>query len=113
MSAMTGASALVGTAQNALMAGTTPPRLPGGSAPRTEDAMRVGRQFEQMFLSQMLAPVFETIETEGPFGGGHGEEMMRSFQIDAYAQAISRRGGIGLAPNIASEILRMQENSNG
>jgi hypothetical protein len=39
--------------------------------------------------------------------------MMRSFQIDAYAQAISRRGGIGLAPNIASEILRMQENSNG
>jgi hypothetical protein len=45
MSAMTGASALVGTAQNALMAGTTPPRLPGGSAPRTEDAMRVGRQF--------------------------------------------------------------------
>ncbi len=76
-------------------------------------AMRVGRQFEQMFLSQMLAPIFETIQTDGPFGGGHGERMMRSFQVDAYAKSVVARGGIGLAPRIADEIIRMQETSNG
>jgi flagellar protein FlgJ len=76
-------------------------------------AMRVGRQFEQMFLSQMLAPIFETIRTDGPFGGGHGERMMRSFQVDAYAKSVVAKGGIGLAPRIADEILRMQEMSNG
>lgn len=88
------------------------PHARGGTASRDE-AMRVGRQFEQMFLSQMLGPVFDTIRTDGPFGGGHGEQMMRSFQIDAYAQSIVARGGIGLAPRIAAEILRMQEKSNG
>lgn len=97
---------------------TQPPATVGvpharGGAPSRDEAMRVGRQFEQMFLSQMLGPVFDTIRTDGPFGGGHGEQMMRSFQIDAYAQSIVARGGIGLAPRIAAEILRMQEKSNG
>jgi flagellar protein FlgJ len=83
------------------------------SGARAGEAMRVGRQFERMFLSQMLAPIFDTIRTDGPFGGGHAESMMRSFQVDAYAASIVGKGGIGLAPRIAAEILRMQENSNG
>lgn len=85
----------------------------GATTDKAAGAMRVGRQFEQMFLSQMLAPIFETIRTDGPFGGGHGERMMRSFQVDSYAQSLVARGGIGLAPRIANEILRMQETSNG
>ncbi len=78
-----------------------------------DDAMRVGRQFEQMFLSQMLAPMFAGIASTGPLGGGKGEEMFRSFQVDAYAQAVSRRGGIGIAQQVAREILRLQEKPNG
>jgi len=90
-----------------------PPRLPKVVANATpQDAMRVGRQFEQMFLSQMLTPMFNGIDTEGPFGGGKGEQMMRSFQIDAFAQSIVSRGGIGLAQNVAREILRLQEKQN-
>lgn len=88
----------------------TPHKPPAGAT--AEQAMQVGRKFEQMFLSQMLAPIFETIRTDGPFGGGHGERMMRSFQIDAYADSIVRTGGIGLASGIAREILRMQEKSD-
>ena len=72
-------------------------------------AMRVGRQFEQMFLSQMLAPMFAGLDADGPFGGGNGEQMMRSFQIDAFAQSIVSRGGIGLAQQVAREVLRLQE----
>ncbi len=91
----------------------TPPRGAQATKATPEDAMRVGRQFEQMFLSQMLAPMFEGISSNGPFGGGKGEEMFRSFQVDAYAQAISRRGGIGIAQQVAREILRLQEKPNG
>lgn len=77
-----------------------------------EDAARVGRQFEQMFLAQMLGPMFSGIDTDGPFGGGSGEQMMRSFQIDAFAKSIVSRGGIGLAQNVAREVLRLQEKQN-
>lgn len=78
-----------------------------------EAAAKVGRQFEQMFLSQMLTPMFEGISANGPFGGGKGEEMFRSFQVDAYAQAMSRRGGVGIAQSVAREILRLQEKTHG
>lgn len=88
-------------------------RIPKAIAQATpDDALKVGRQFEQMFLSQMLAPMFNGIETDGPFGGGHGEQMMRSFQTDALAQSIVSRGGIGLAQTVAREILRLQEKQN-
>ena len=86
------------------------PRMPGRATP--EDAMKVGRQFEQMFMSQMLTPMFAGLDTDGPFGGGHGEQLMRSFQTDAFAQSIVSRGGIGLAQNVAREILRLQEKQN-
>jgi peptidoglycan hydrolase FlgJ len=91
----------------------TPPRALQALKATQEDAMRVGRQFEQMFLSQMLTPMFEGISSNGTFGGGKGEEMFRSFQVDAYAQAISRRGGIGIAQQVAREILLLQEKPNG
>ena len=78
-----------------------------------EQAAQTGRQFEQMFLAQMLTPVFDAIDTGGMFGGGSAEKMLRSFQVDAFAGSIVARGGIGLAPEIAREILRMQEKSNG
>lgn len=109
MNPVTGASA-----QSAAKIETrTPPRSIQAPKATTEDAMRVGRQFEQMFLSQMLAPMFEGVSSNGPFGGGKGEEMFRSFQVDAYAQAMSRRGGIGIAQQVAREILRLQEKPNG
>ncbi|MBM3524682.1 MAG: hypothetical protein FJX57_17185 [Alphaproteobacteria bacterium] len=84
---------------------------PGNATP--EQAQRIGVQFEQMFLSQMLAPMFEGLGTDGLFGGGSGERMFRSFQIDTYAQAISRRGGVGIAERVAREILSLQEKNNG
>lgn len=78
-----------------------------------EQAQRIGVQFEQMFLSQMLAPMFEGLGTDGLFGGGSGERMFRSFQIDTYAQAITRRGGVGIAERVAREILSLQEKNHG
>ena len=78
-----------------------------------EQARKVGAEFEQMFLAQMLQPVFDTVSSDGPFGGGSGEKMFRSFQVDEYAKAITRSGGIGIADAGARHIISMQEKSNG
>ena len=41
--------------------------------------------------------MFSGISTDGPTGGGQGEEMFRSMMIDQYGKAIEQRGGFGLA----------------
>ena len=85
------------------------PRLAASSE---AEAQKVGREFESMFLSQMLQPIFDTVEPDPVFGGGYGERMFRSLHVEQLAGAITRAGGIGLADSIAREILRMQEKAN-
>jgi flagellar protein FlgJ len=74
----------------------------------TADMRRTAENFEASFLSFMLKPMFEGIDTDGPFGGGHAESTWRSFMIDAMARQTARSGGIGLADTVMTEMLRMQ-----
>ena len=53
-------------------------------APRRKAA----KEFESVFISQFLGSMFSGIPTDGPFGGGQGEEMFRSLMIDEYGKAI-------------------------
>lgn len=71
-------------------------------------AEAVAQQFERMFISEMLGPMFQGIETDGPFGGGNAEATFRPMLLDQYADAISRGGGIGIADSVLKEILKMQ-----
>jgi flagellar protein FlgJ len=65
--------------------------------------------FETQFIAQMLKPMFEGIDTDGPFGGGQAEATWRGFMIDAMAGQMSRAGGIGVARHVMAEMLKMQE----
>lgn len=76
------------------------------------DARRAGEDFEAMFLSQMLSPIFDQIKTDGPFGGGSGESMYRSFMVDAVSRSMAKAGGIGIADQVQREILKLQEARN-
>lgn len=87
------------------------PRAPRAAA-SPQDARRVGEDFEAMFLSQMLSPVFDQIKTDGPFGGGSGESMYRSFLVDAVSRSMAKAGGIGIADQVAREMLKLQETSH-
>jgi flagellar protein FlgJ len=81
------------------------------TAPTGADARRMretAEQFEASFLSQMLKPMFEGLDTNGLFGGGEAEATWRSFLIDAMAQQTVRAGGIGLADTVMAEMIRMQ-----
>ena len=56
------------------------------------------QQLESRFLSEMLRHI-GTAAPQDLFGGGPGEDQFSSFLRDAYAEALARRGGIGLAPH--------------
>ena len=74
------------------------------------DALAAGRKFESMFISQMLKPMFDTLPTDGMFGGGQGEEMFRSMLVENYAKEMANHGnGIGIASSVAHTLLRAQE----
>ena len=72
------------------------------------EARRAAQDFESMFLAEMMAPMFEGLDTDGLGGGGMGEEMFRPMLIEQYGHAIAKAGGIGLADSIMGELARMQ-----
>lgn len=83
-------------------------------APKPQDAVRakireVAEQFEAMFVSEMLKPIFSGINVDPVFGGGHGEEAFRSMMIDEYGKAIAGKGNMGVADNVEAQLLKLQE----
>ena len=78
------------------------------AAQTREEAEHLAKEFETMFLAEMLKPVFEQIETDGPFGGGQAEEAFRPMLVENYAKSLSDSGGVGIADSVLTEILRMQ-----
>lgn len=69
---------------------------------------RVGHEFEAMFLAEMLAPMFEGLDTDGLGGGGMGEQIFRPMLVERYAQSIAQNGGVGVADSIMRELTRLQ-----
>ncbi len=72
-------------------------------------AKKAAKQFEGVMISQMLGGMFEGIKTDGPFGGGQGEEMFRSLMLDEYGKQIANQGGFGLSAAITKQLLSHQE----
>lgn len=86
-----------------------PPGLQGGGAALAPDEIdAVAQEFEAIFLSEMLEPMFSGIETKAPFGGGHGEEVFRGLLIQEYGNAIAAGGGLGIADAVRAELIRAQ-----
>lgn len=73
-----------------------------------DQAQHVAQQFERMFISEMLQPMFAGVSTEAPFGGGNAEDVFRPMLLDQYAGAISKGKGIGIADKVMKEILKLQ-----
>jgi Rod binding domain-containing protein len=92
----------------ALSVAQAPIRAPAATASVTR-AQTAAKEFEGVFISQMLGQMFSGIETDQTFGGGQGETMFRSLMIDQYGKQISAQGGIGLASNITAQLLKHQE----
>lgn len=81
--------------------------LPKASPAQLARIGKVSRDFEQSFLSIMLGEMSADVKTSS-FGGGAGEDAFKSFMNDAMAKSMTAHGGVGLAPKLQSEMLRLQ-----
>jgi len=84
------------------------PTLQPPAAAKADQIQAVAEEFEAVFLSEMLAPIFERLETDQLGGGGAGERAFRPMLVQEYAKAIAQSGGVGVADAVARELLRLQ-----
>jgi Rod binding domain-containing protein len=71
-------------------------------------AKTASENFESMFIGNMFQQMFTGVNGEGPFGGSGAEKIWRSFAIDQYAKNFTKAGGIGLAPKVYEQLLKLQ-----
>jgi flagellar protein FlgJ len=102
------------TAQTTLATALAPTMTPAQAAaalltPAQRDALTVkigatAKSFEASFIATMMGSMFKDVNV----GGGQGGEAFKSVMMDAMAKKISNNGGIGLAPSIQAEMLKLQ-----
>lgn len=72
---------------------------------------QASKEFEEMFIGQLMQFMFETVEVNELFGGGHAEEIYRGMVVNEYAEKVSQSGGIGIAEQMQQYLLEIQMNN--
>ncbi len=67
------------------------------------------QDFEAMFVTEMMKPMFEQIKPDERFGGGKGEEIFRGLMLQEYGKMMAETGQLGIADSVKQELIRMQE----
>ncbi len=76
-----------------------------GHAPGNAGIAKQARAFETMAISQLLKPIFDTVDTPSAlFGGSQEEKTWQPFLLDAIAQQMEADGGLGLANQITAAL---------
>ncbi|MBL4805565.1 MAG: rod-binding protein [Alphaproteobacteria bacterium] len=78
-----------------------------------EKVTETAREFESVFIAEMLKPMFAGTELEAPFGGGKGEEIFQGMMLQEYGKILSQTGGIGLADHVRDQMISMQAAADG
>jgi len=77
--------------------------IAGGPAGSAGAIARQATDFETMAISQLLTPIFDTVDTPDPmFGGSPAEKTWQPFLLQAIAAQMEADGGLGLAAQIAT-----------
>lgn len=78
--------------------------------PAHAKAWKTATDFEAMALGQLLAPMFDTVDSaRGPFGGGDGEASWRPMLTQELAKQVAGHGGLGIAAPVYRQMLQLQE----
>lgn len=93
-----------------------PEMRPLGAPPQSADASRTdiaqtAEEFEAVFLGEMSKLMLESVEMGDEFSGGHAEQVFRGILAEKLGGEIARRGGVGLAPAVMEQMIKMQEGS--
>jgi flagellar protein FlgJ len=90
------------------MAGLPASSLPVATPAQRKKIQDTSEAFEAQMLSSLLQPMFKGTFASAPFGGGATTEQYSSFLTDAIAKQTVKAGGVGLAPVVMREMLKMQ-----
>ncbi len=90
-----------------VIARPSPPSPP----PQPQSAQAAAKEFEAVFLGEMMKPMLEAAPPSDQFSGGHGEEMFRGMLAEEFGKALAQRGGIGLASVVERQLVMLQEGS--
>lgn len=72
---------------------------------------KTAEDFETVFLGSMFGEITKQLSGDGPLGGqGIGGDAWRGMLTDELGRTVSQSGGVGVATQIYSELLRMQAN---
>ncbi|HEY8964149.1 MAG TPA: rod-binding protein [Alphaproteobacteria bacterium] len=85
----------------------------GLDAKKLQEVDAAAKDFEAMFIGEMLKPMFETVQTDELFGGGEAEDTWKGLMVEEYGKQITRSGGIGLSDDIKTKMIEMQEQALG
>ena len=66
------------------------------------------KDFEAMFVTEMMKPMFEQIKPNKMFGGGKGEEIFSGMMLQEYGKMMAETGQLGIADSVKQELIRMQ-----
>ncbi|ONG47065.1 hypothetical protein BKE38_24505 [Pseudoroseomonas deserti] len=104
---------------------TATPANPAGANPaaaqvsrpqqsRSPEAMRkTAQEFEAQMLGAMLQPMFETVPTNGPMGGGAAEAQWRPMLVEQFGKQMAKAGGVGIGTAVYRDMMRLQTQSSG
>jgi len=71
-------------------------------------AEAAAKEFEAVFIAQMLAPLFASVDAPAIAGGGKSEAFVRSLLQEHYAKAVAERGGFGVADHVKAVLIDIQ-----
>jgi len=71
-------------------------------------ARETAQAFEAVLIGQITNLMLESSGDAGQFSGGHGEAMFRGILAEKLGNEVARRGGLGLAPAVMQEIIKLQ-----
>ena len=97
---------------SAPLPGPTPlPAAPASAGASRADIAKTAEEFEAVFLGEMSKLMLESVDMGDEFSGGHAEQIFRGILAEKLGGEIARRGGVGLAPTVMEQMIRMQEGS--
>ena len=67
------------------------------------------KDFEALFITEMMKPMFEQIKPDPRFGGGKSEEVFNGLMLQEYGKMMAETGQIGIADAVKQELIRLQE----
>lgn len=67
------------------------------------------KEFEAIMLTEFLKPMFDSAKAPSLFGGDNAEQSIFGGMLqEKYAEAISERGGIGIADHVKAALISIQ-----